>query len=113
LETANRYEAGKYVASGHRLLAAIAVAEGDLGTSEAELELALELLRKKPVPVLEWKTYSALGRLKLQMDDRTASREAFARAGEIVDKIASNVDDERLKAIFLNSAAVQEIKSGV
>jgi tetratricopeptide (TPR) repeat protein len=111
LETANHYNAGKYIASGHKLLADIAIADGDMVTAEAELQRSLDLLRERPVAVLEWKTCAAMGRLKLRLDDQAAARQSFTRASEIVDKIASNVDDERLKAIFLNSPAVQEIKS--
>jgi serine/threonine protein kinase/tetratricopeptide (TPR) repeat protein len=113
LEMASRYDAGKYIASGHKLQADIALASGDLATAEAELLRALELLSERPVPVLAWKTYAALGRLKGRTNDVAASGDAFARAGEIVDLIASHVHDDSLKAIFLNSAAVREVRSGI
>jgi tetratricopeptide (TPR) repeat protein len=113
LETATRYDAGKYIASGHKLLAEIAVARGDLVSAETELNHALELLGQRPVPVLAWKTYAELGRLKLRTNDRMAACDAFARAGEIIDQIASKVDDDRLRSTFLNSAAVREIRAAM
>jgi hypothetical protein len=96
----------------HKLAAEIAIARGDLVTGEAALNRALEELCRRPVPVLEWKIWLALGRLKIRMNDPVASRTAFARAGEIVDKIAANVDDRKLREIFLTSGVAREIRSG-
>jgi tetratricopeptide (TPR) repeat protein len=113
LETASRYDAGKYIASGHRLLSDIALAGGDMITAEAEIKRALDLLQERPVPVLAWKVYAALGRLKLRMNEGGTARDAFARASRLIDMIASNVDDDSLRTIFLTSAAVQEVKTAL
>jgi tetratricopeptide (TPR) repeat protein len=109
LEIATHYEARKYIAVAHKLLAEIAVARGDWAVGEAELTTALDWLNRYPVPIVAWKTYAALGRLRLQTGHDQAAREAFAQAAAIVNHIAANVDDEQLRATFLNSPAVQEV----
>jgi hypothetical protein len=52
---------------------------------------------------------AVLGRLRLQMGESQSAREAFAQAAKIVEQIAANVSDEKLQAIFLNSALVREV----
>jgi len=109
LEAATRHGVGKYIAVAHQLLAEVAVAREHLAEAEAELSAALDELRMHPVPILAWKTNAALGRLRLRMGQRDAARESFARASEVVEHIAANVSDEKLRATFLNSASVREI----
>jgi hypothetical protein len=65
------------------------------------------------VPILAWKVYAALGRLRLRLDDDQSARVAFAQAAAIIDAIAAGVDDERLRSVFLNSEAVREVLEGV
>jgi tetratricopeptide (TPR) repeat protein/tRNA A-37 threonylcarbamoyl transferase component Bud32 len=112
LETATHYEARKYIAVAHKLLAEVAVARGDWAVGEAELTTALDWLHRYPVPIVAWKTYAALGRLRAELGDNQAAREAFAQAAFIVNQIAANVDDEELRATFLRSAAVREVVAG-
>jgi hypothetical protein len=76
---------------------------------EKELNAALNLLSEYPVLVVAWKTYALLGRLRLQSGDTVSAREAFAKAAAIVNSIAAQVDDERLRTTFLNSAAAREV----
>ena len=52
---------------------------------------------------------AALGRVRLQAGDAPSARQAFTEAAAIVRDIAGNVTDERLRATFLNSAAVREV----
>jgi tetratricopeptide (TPR) repeat protein len=109
LEFATRYEARKYVAVAHKLLAEVAVGRGDPAEAKTELKAALAQLASHPVPIVAWRTYAALGRLHSQLDEDRAARAAFAQAGAIVRQIAGSVYDEQLRATFLNSAAVREI----
>ncbi len=64
LDTANQYEAHKYVAEAHRLKAQIAIAASDRATAEAELAAALDELQRYPAPLVAWRTYADLGRLQ-------------------------------------------------
>ena len=89
-----------------------AIARGDGVEGEKHLNAALDGLREYPAPLVAWKTYAVLGRLRLQSGDLTSAREAFAQAASIVNSIAANTDDETLRQTFLNSAAVKEALAG-
>jgi hypothetical protein len=112
LETATRYGAHKYVALAHKMLAEVAIAGDDLAEAETELSAALEELRAYPAPLVAWKTYAQLGRLRLKQSDSASAREAYAQAADIVRMMASNVTDENLRAKFLSSPAVEEVLAG-
>jgi tetratricopeptide (TPR) repeat protein len=109
LESASHYEARKYIAVAHKLLAEVAIARGDLTAGETQLNAALDQLREFPAPLVAWRIYATLGRLRLQMGESASAREAFAQAAKIIEQIAANVSDEKLRATFLNSALVREV----
>jgi serine/threonine protein kinase/tetratricopeptide (TPR) repeat protein len=111
LEVANQYQAHKYVALGHKLRAEILVARGNLGDAESELNAALEELRNYPAPLVAWKTYALLGRLRSQSGKLTVSREAYAQAAAVVSSIAASTKDEELRQTFLNSFAIEQVFS--
>jgi DNA-binding winged helix-turn-helix (wHTH) protein/tetratricopeptide (TPR) repeat protein len=108
LEITAHHEAHKYMAEAHRLLAEVALARNDQSLAEKELMVAIEVLRKYPTPLTTWRIYAALGRLRLQMSQTRLAGEDFAEAAAIIRMIADNVSDERLRTVFLNSAAVRE-----
>lgn len=112
LDTATEYEVHKYIAEAHRLKAQIAIANGDPAAAEAEFNAALDELNRYPAPLVEWKTYAALGRLESTRGNLTAALSAFTRAAEIVKACAASVTDDDLRAIFLNSTAVREVLAG-
>jgi DNA-binding winged helix-turn-helix (wHTH) protein/tetratricopeptide (TPR) repeat protein len=108
LESATRYGARKYAGVAHKLLADVAIARSNLDDAETELRAALDTLAAHPVPLVEWKIYSALGRLRLRMNDGS-SAEAFENASGIVEMIATNIEDETLRRSFLGAPAVQDV----
>jgi DNA-binding winged helix-turn-helix (wHTH) protein/tetratricopeptide (TPR) repeat protein len=108
LEITTHHEAHKYIAEAHRLLAEMALARDDQKLAEKELTVALEVLRNYPTPLTAWRIYAALGRLRLRMGQTRLAGEAFAEAAAIIRMIADNVSNERLRTVFLNSAAVRE-----
>ena len=108
-ETATRHEAHKYIAAAHKLLGQVAVAEGDVAEADRQFAAALEELRTFPAPLVTWKTYAQIGRMKSQVGDYLAAREAFAEAAKILTSIAANIEEEELRQTFLNSTAVQEV----
>jgi hypothetical protein len=71
------------------------------------------VLREYPVPVVAWKTYAELGRLRSQLGNRAAASEAFNQSGKVINSIASNITDDKLRATFLTSAAVKEVLEGI
>jgi predicted ATPase len=109
-ESANRYESRKYMAIADKLLAEIAITRDDFTKAHAHLSTALNRLAAYSVPVVEWKLYSLLGRVRLQLGDGSA-REAFETACSIVQLIGRSVQDENLRASFLGSPAVQKVLS--
>jgi len=112
LKEAETYEVHKYIAEAHRLLARIALAEGDNETAEKEFGIALDELEHYPVPVLEWRLHADLGRMRLKAGDAAAARESFNRAAAVLQSFAESVKDEGLRAIFLNSNAVRAVMAG-
>jgi tetratricopeptide (TPR) repeat protein len=111
-ETAALYKAHKYVAEAHRLKARIALAAEDTVAAENEFQAALEELGHHPVPILEWRTHADLGRLKARNGNQDEAQKSFQLALETIKSCADNVNDENLRATFLNSKAVQAIVAG-
>ena len=112
LEKATKYGARKYVIAARTMLAKIALTERDLATAESELNSALTILQEFPAPLAAWKTWSMLGRVYAALRQEDAARAAYREAALVIRQIAGNVGDERLRGIFLGSAAVQEVLSG-
>ena len=109
LRVSKLYNDRKYQATAHKLLGEIAILRGRTEEAERELKAAITLLEKYPAVLLAWKTYAALGRLRLQRGDVELAREDFAAAAKIVNQIAENVADEALRKTFLTSSAVTEV----
>jgi len=76
------------------------------------LNAALAALDTHPAPLLAWKIYAALGRLRSQPGHDESAREAFVQAAVIIREIAAEVSDERLRSVFLNWEPVREVLSG-
>jgi DNA-binding winged helix-turn-helix (wHTH) protein/predicted ATPase len=108
LEAATRYEARKYIAIAHKLLAEAAIAGDNVAEAELQLNTALVQLAGYPVPLVAWRIYSTLGRVRLQLSHGSTA-EPFKRASTIVKMIAANVREEKLRTSFLSSPAVREV----
>ncbi|MCI0486134.1 MAG: tetratricopeptide repeat protein [Blastocatellia bacterium] len=108
-EVASRYKSRKYMVVARKLLAEMAIARGDAEEADSELKAALEILEEFPAPLVAWRVYALLGRLNLNKGDDLRAREAFSQAAAIVREIAASVTDERLRTVFLESAAVKEL----
>jgi hypothetical protein len=93
-----RYEARKYIAIAHKLLAEAAIAADNLAEAETQLNTALLQLAGFSVPLVA----CMLGRVRLRLSHGSAA-EAFERASTIVQMIAANVREEKLRASFLDS----------
>jgi tetratricopeptide (TPR) repeat protein len=111
-DMAGQFKARKYIAVAHKLRAEIALSRGVAGEAETELHFALELLRSYPVPILEWKVLAVLGRLHAAGNDPARARSVFSRSATMVQRIAGNSPDEKLRATFLDSAEVREVLTG-
>ncbi len=72
--------------------------------AEKNFDAALAELEQYPVPLVAWKVHAGRSRLKTQMGQEAEAQEASARASEIVNFIASNVNDENLRLKFLKAS---------
>jgi len=93
-------------------MAQIAIADGYNDEAESEFADALAELQEYPAPVVAWRTYAGLGRLKSSTGNASAASEAFAQSAKIVNGIVTNISDEILRETFLNSDAVREVMTG-
>jgi hypothetical protein len=87
-------------------MAKIAIANGELAEAEKHFDAALAELANYPAPLVTWKVHAARARLKSQLGDAPGAQESSARAKEIVDFIAANVNDEKLRETFLKAAFI-------
>ena len=101
--TATEHEVHKYIAVAHHLRARVALAANNLTEAEKNFDAALAELEKYPVPLVAWKVYAGKSRLKMQLGQEAEAQESSTRASEIVNFIASNVNDEALRATFLTA----------
>ena len=101
-----------YGITAHKLLADVALAEGRLQDAVAALDTALDLLRVHPCPLIAWRTFATLGRLRARQGSSEEARAAFGEAAAVVHGIAETVPDEALRRRFLDSPAVREVLSG-
>ncbi|HEX5876700.1 MAG TPA: hypothetical protein VFY60_18785, partial [Pyrinomonadaceae bacterium] len=102
--TATEHEVHKYIAVAHHLMAKVHIASGDLAAADQSFEAALAELENYPAPLVAWKVHAGRAKLKRQLADTTGAQESSERAREIVNDIASNVTDEKLRNGFLQSA---------
>ena len=74
LEVATQYQARKYIAVARKLLAEIAMANGNFAGAKAEINAALDQLSQYPAPLVAWKTYATLARLQHEVSDMLAEQ---------------------------------------
>ena len=101
--TATEHEVHKYIAVAHQLMAQVSIENGDLAEAEKHFDAALNELANYPAPLVTWKVHAGRARLKSQMGDAAGAQESSARAKEIVNFIAGNVNDEKLRDNFLSA----------
>ena len=109
LDNARRYGVPKYVATAQRLLGEIAALKGDHNTAEEELTRSLEPFASHPMPLIEWRHHAALARLLASRLRPAAALKAFSRAEELVQGLATSINEPALRDIFLQTRSVREV----
>lgn len=109
--TATEHEVHKYIAVAHHLRAKVALAANNLTEAEKNFDAALEELERYPAPLVAWKVHAGRARLKTQLGQEAEAQESSSRATEIVNFIASNVNDETLRARFLKAVSTDYTES--
>jgi predicted ATPase len=110
LANAQENRVAKYVAIARRMMAEIAVARGDLNRAEEELAQSLEPYAAHPMPLVEWRSHLALGRLLAARSRPAAARQAFERADILLRGLAATITDPTHRETFQVMDAVREVQ---
>ena len=105
MAAATEHEVHKYIAVAHNLMARASMKAGDLEAAEKHFDAAVAELDDYPAPLVEWRVHAGRARLKSKMGDEAGAVDAAARASEIINLIAGNVKDEKLRNTFLSATA--------
>jgi tetratricopeptide (TPR) repeat protein len=105
MAAATKHEVHKYIAVAHNLMARVSMKAGDLEAAEKHFDAAVAELGDYPAPLVEWRVHAGRARLKSKMGDEAGAADASARASEIINLIAGNVKDEKLRNTFLSATA--------
>jgi hypothetical protein len=85
-------------------------ADGKLSEAEEEIEMALAIAKEIGNPPQIWKTLMAFGELRKAQGREEDAKAAYAEAVAIIDAVASQLDDEKLREKFLSSPHVKGIR---
>ena len=113
LQLAEPTESRKNIVKGWRLRGQAYCAQGRLVKAEAVLQKALTLAKEVGNPPQLWKTYQALGELYERQGETKQARSAYTNAIEVIDSVASRLQDQQIKQTFLAARPVQELRSKV
>jgi tetratricopeptide (TPR) repeat protein len=94
----------KYVALNHEMRGTALAASGDSGKAIEHLKIAVSLADKIQYQPIRWAGRHRLGNLYLDNGLAQESKVALGEANEVIQTIASALDDEKLRAIFLSTA---------
>lgn len=110
LQLAEATSTRKNMIKGWRLQGQALCLQGKLAEAEALLHKALALAQEIGNPPQLWKTYQAFGELYERQGARTQARTAYASALEVIDRVASRLQDQEIKQAFLSARPVREIR---
>jgi hypothetical protein len=103
----------KYVAKGLALRGKILSKLGDVGTGGAELQRAFTLAEQLHSPALLYPIAHDLGEWYEKVGKEQEGAVLFGKAKATIQHMAAAVEDQALRAIFLQSAPVQAIHERV
>jgi tetratricopeptide (TPR) repeat protein len=100
----------KNVVKGHRLKGQALTAQDKLAEAESEIEMALGIAREIGNPPQLWKTLVARGDLRKAQARSEEAKAAYGEALAVVETVAANLEDEKLRDTFLSSPHVESIR---
>jgi tetratricopeptide (TPR) repeat protein len=113
LQLAEPTESRKNMVKGWRLQGQAFCLQGKPAEAEAILQKALVLAKEIGNPPQLWKTYHALGKLYERQGATDQARSAYTGAIEVIEGVASRLQDQELKRVFLSAQPVQEIRQNL
>jgi tetratricopeptide (TPR) repeat protein len=109
LALAEPSDSRKNIVKGRRLRGEVFHKQGEFMEAEKEFSKALAIAQEIGNPPQLWKTYIALGDLQHDLKKKDKALQAYHNAVLVIDKVAKELNDQMLKATFLNSEHVQSI----
>jgi tetratricopeptide (TPR) repeat protein len=109
LDLAESTESNKNKIKGYRLRGQIFIAQEEYEKAERKIKKALEIAKQIGNPPQLWKTYVALGDLRLAQKKKNVALKAYHDAISVIENVAGSLDDETLKKTFLKSLHVRSI----
>jgi tetratricopeptide (TPR) repeat protein len=100
----------KNVVKGRRLRGQVLLAHGEIDEADQEIEMALAIARGIGNPPQIWKTLVVLGDLRKAQERSKEAFEVYGEALTIIDRVAADLDDEKLRDTFLSSPHIQAIR---
>jgi len=113
LREAQATSSQKYVAKGLTLRGKIVAKLGDTNSAGAELQRALALAEQLHSPSLIYPLAYDLGRWYESARQEQQAARPYGKAKAAIEHIAAAVEDQALRAIFLQSASVQAIRERI
>ena len=110
LELAEKSESAKLIVKARRLRGQALVALDQPDQAERDLSAARELAERVGNPPQLWKSLVALGDLRKAQGRAKDAVEVYGDALTIIDQVAADLDNERLRDTFLSSPHVQAIR---
>jgi tetratricopeptide (TPR) repeat protein len=110
LRLAEPTQSRKNIVTGWRLKGQGFLAQNKIVEAEEAMNKALAVAQEIGNPPQLWKTYAALGELHERKGDATQARVMYAHALQVIDEVASKLQDTELKRTFLGARQVQEIR---
>ena len=110
LAAATSAGAPRYIAKGKRLRGQALSALGRHEDSVAELDRGIEVATDDGNPSLIWRALAASGRARAAAGDADGASDANRKSLEVIDSIASDLEDESLRNTFLSSTAVSALR---
>jgi DNA-binding SARP family transcriptional activator/predicted ATPase len=86
-----------------RSVAVLAQSRGEIDTALAHLQEAEKLAEEIGLPGELWSILAAQGELRLKQGDESKARQTFARAAEIMQTLAQQMEDTQQRAAFLSA----------
>ncbi|MFQ5962262.1 MAG: hypothetical protein ACE5MG_12780, partial [Candidatus Methylomirabilales bacterium] len=109
LEIATPTDSRKYLARGWRLKGEIALTRRQWDEAESALRQALAIAEAIGNPPQLWKTHAALGRFYSERSKPEAARNAYEAARGVIERIAVNLSDPRLRASLESAPLIRQV----